>query len=365
MPTTPSRRGQPPVETPSSIKKRLNGLWDNDNWWCTLKFPLLQRPQPSWRIIMLTLKGNCKPRRRAVTRQVKKADSPNKGKFFLTCGATSRRCDMFLWQDEAILRQTGLNGQQQQPQTAPPVLDARPQTPTGNGPSSSSSSSGLSLTQRSLAAYGISPSKRKRRESDDDDVFGLDDWNSDEERQLADLTDRSAEKAKRQSTNIQDTPTAQRSTVVDGLATPRSPTRNLFSKPKTPASASTPSTGTVTSKTVSFEESLLNSSAPGSATQTKDDDDGAELAEQITRLLREKNVDSSTIQSVQGLLATSARKTKGLSRGRDAARAALQDKNAEIAKLKQRILMLENRLTVQDKNLTDAKRNLMKMYESI
>lgn len=220
---------------------------------------------------------------------------------------------------------------------------ARPKTPT--------------LTQRNLSSYGISPSKRKRvsEGGDDDDFFGDDDFNSDEERQLAALTDRSAEKAKGKvvATAVYETPTAQRTVVDDGLPTPAT-SRNLFPR----------------SKTVSFSEGNVPSSSATTATLTATtphtpSDNIEDLHDKVMTLLRgQAGLDAKVLQSVNDLLITSSRRSKGIVKGRDSARDALKDKEVMIVKLNDKIVQLENKVTMLDKHITKIKKGMMDVYQN-
>jgi hypothetical protein len=80
-------------------------------------------------------------------------------------------------------------------------------------------------------------------------------------------------------------------------------------------------------------------------------------------LLRGQKVDPKILSSVQNILATAARRTKGIMLGRDTARASLKAKDENIATLQERIAASENRERVHRKQMTDIKAGLMKMYD--
>ncbi|EHK15666.1 uncharacterized protein TRIVIDRAFT_187712 [Trichoderma virens Gv29-8] len=102
------------------------------------------------------------------------------------------------------------------------------------------------------------------------------------------------------------------------------------------------------------------------ATQLNDDedkDDGHEITEQVMDLLQSQSIEPSVLQSVRSILATSARRTKGIAMGRDSARVALNEKKIKIARLQERIAALENKEQALNGQITQIKANLMKMYE--
>ncbi|POS71264.1 hypothetical protein DHEL01_v210345 [Diaporthe helianthi] len=77
---TPSRRGGRGIATkPFTPRKR--GLFEDGQWLC-----------------------ECTPRKPALCLTVKK-DSPNKGKRFYTCQDNPKKCDFFLWEEEALKRE--------------------------------------------------------------------------------------------------------------------------------------------------------------------------------------------------------------------------------------------------------------------
>lgn len=227
------------------------------------------------------------------------------------------------------------------------------------------------------------------------DVFAdddFDDMGSDEERELADMTDRSVEKFVRAQAYNQDDGKAEDG-EDDGLATSSRPVaRTLF--PRAESAKRT--------KSVSFEEpepepqpqsptphargaqssppSTMQTSPPSSMdapptvpssamtpTQQNDDEDldGSynDTTEQVMSLLQNQSVEPSVLQSVHSLLLTSARRTKGIAMGRDFARTAVNEKKVKIARLQERIAALENKEQSLNGQITHIKASLMKMYE--
>ncbi|KAK7714228.1 hypothetical protein SLS64_004327 [Diaporthe eres] len=75
---TPTRRGAS-AQKPFTPRKR--GLFEDGQWLC-----------------------ECAPRKPALCLTVKK-DSPNKGKRFYTCQDNPKKCDFFLWEEEAMKRE--------------------------------------------------------------------------------------------------------------------------------------------------------------------------------------------------------------------------------------------------------------------
>lgn len=325
-------------------------------------------------------------------------EGPNKGKFFWKC-AVYPFCKFFLWQQQATLREKGLHASaseaEDQPESPP-----RPKTPT--------------FTQQPLASYGIlitpsrrstvanesrhaaevaesagsargdgqtmrrqpsnangaaSPatpgSKRKRdiRARWDEDEFS--DLDSDEERQLVIISDRSAQKMTPQGAVTGDiflTPvTDSRTTdIVGGLPTP-SVSRTLF-----PASSAARGP-----KTVSFEDLPTPGKTPSSdlevmlkspaATPSGGSDD---VTDKVMSLLQGQKIDPSVLQSVRGLLQDASRKTKGIAMGRDMVRVALKEREQRICKLQDRLRDLENKAAYHHKNTTEVKRRMMVLRES-
>ncbi|KJZ76727.1 hypothetical protein HIM_04063 [Hirsutella minnesotensis 3608] len=317
------RRSGPDVTSRAqfSDKKRLDGLWQNQVWWC-----------------------NCEPRNEAALREVKKR-SPNKGRWFWTC--QTRSCDFFLWRDDAVLRETDSKPDVVGAQTPVRIKQEPPAEPAPRTPT---------LTQRPLTSYGVltSPvrpavenagrdslashrgtggnampaststltpsqpnsSKRGRDVFEHDDAE-FSDFGSDDEMQLVAIADKSAEKPARQA-NALATPTPNRLNDEPSRITTPSVARTLFAGPDPKRQ-----------KTVSFEERP----GPGLPTPAK----GARRA--------------------------SALRTRGIAMGRDKAREALREKEDKIAQLQERVADLENKAKSHSSQMANIKANLMKMYQ--
>ena len=334
----------------------------------------------------MRLPGNCEPRHEAVLREVKKK-SPNKGKFFWKCQVYPY-CDFFLWRDEAKVREVGLPSS-----TAPEPDDdddddelLAPLPPPSKTPAS---------TQRQITSYGYSrpgqpstrsstaqaraadgdeaptaaagpgvvgagpstpcpgPSKRKRDALEEDEFS---DFGSEEEMELVALADNSAQKASM-------TPSTVRASDVD----PASPSvaRTLF-----------PGDRTKKQKTVSFEAAESSLPTPGPTPHTSrttvaasppprpDSSSGADdIAAEVMALMRGQEVDRAVMDSVRDALESSARRTKGLVKGRDVAREEIAKKDAKIAELQAALVALKNKVRMHHNQVTSMKADLMKVYQ--
>ncbi|KAH7170662.1 hypothetical protein EDB81DRAFT_174857 [Dactylonectria macrodidyma] len=342
--------------TPKSQRKRLDkGIFSDGEWWC-----------------------NCEPRKKLSFLETKVG--PNKGKFYYRC----YECNLFLWWDAARARQTGLT-----PSKAP-VEPPRPKTP--------------SMTQQPLSAYGYQrtpggglqtqadapfetesdsddsapeapsvrtpcpPSSKRKRDVFEEDVDEFSDLGSDEERQMAEIADQSAEKLKAQRAFT--TPSTNHTNdAADSLPTP-SVTRTLFPGPSTTDQKRhkqvsfedvTPATeGTLGRDTPLTTPTPVRSLAPPPSSPP---DDGIDVTDEVMDLLRGQKVDPDVLHTIQGTLSTAARRAKGIALGRDSARASLKVRDDTVAALQERILALENREKMLRSQVTNIKANLMKMYE--
>ncbi|KAI7788908.1 hypothetical protein LA080_005010 [Diaporthe eres] len=246
---TPSRRGAS-AQKPFTPRKR--GLFEDGQWLC-----------------------ECTPRKPALCLTVKK-DSPNKGKRFYTCQDNPKKCDFFLWEEEATKRERDAlllhncnseNGvttsvRAKTPEPVPPLnLPApKPAAPTisqyferpgaskqrifkgldaprGSYPSQSSDTDDEadapvasqtlrgSVSSRSLNSGPgpVTPTAKRKRGvflEDSDEDFGGDDLNDSEtERQLAAITDESARKQQR-TRDAYGTPAAHGGVGQNALPTP-------------------------------------------------------------------------------------------------------------------------------------------------
>ncbi|KAL7936280.1 hypothetical protein V8C35DRAFT_253603 [Trichoderma chlorosporum] len=408
--TTPSSNRYHNVypATPSSEKRRLKGLWQNKEWWC-----------------------NCDPRAKAVPRTVT-SDTPNLGRGFWACPLRRDGCGFFLWFDEAKLREISLFAEDRsaatpskQPsftqtrltdigfeilgdrrQSDPGTLRAEemdghedgvkpPQRVSSSQPEAETSSGkedkgkGKAVGTGSVGYEPLTPGpstgvKRKYDAFAEDD---FDELGSDEERQLADMTDKSVEKFIREhaygdlnAADGEDDVVASSSRPVARTLFPQAQSAKRsktvsFEEPEPFPPTPTKNKGPQSSPTSTQQTTPPSSmdapppSVPSStmtATQLNDDEDREDehdVTEQVMNLLSKQSVEPSVLQSVRNVLAMSARRTKGIAMGRDSARAALDEKKIKIARLQERIAMLESREESLNGQITNIKANLMRMYE--
>lgn len=185
---------------------------------------------------------------------------------------------------------------------------------------------------------------------------------------MAEITDRSAQKATRQGAtgDVFTTPATNRHTadIVGGLPTP-SVSRTLFPTSEAKRSKTVSFEGpessdalTTPSKTPSSHSSINLGSPSSSPTDATED-----VTAKVMALLKDQKIDPVVLRSVQNVLMTSSRQTKGISMGRDSARAALKDKDKKIAQLQEKIRDLENKNAYSHKAITDMKAQLIQIYE--
>ncbi|KAM0519964.1 hypothetical protein ACHAPE_003236 [Trichoderma viride] len=423
---TPSRNRHHDVYpgTPSTEKRRLNGLFHRNEWWC-----------------------NCDPRKRAVDRTVTKA-TPNKGKRFWACPhPPPDGCGFFLFAHEARVREIGLT-----PSSSNEAVDEPPAATTP--------SKQPTLTQTRLTDIGVEIYRGRRRRSDpeaalpeneDDDADAalhhhhhhqtvsspqpeaesspdkgkgkaaadrlftyepltpgpsggrkrgrdefeedlLSEMDSEEERELATMTDRSAQRFLRakaysgqQTDNGEDDAAAGPSRPIARTLFPQAkgakrrksvsfeepePSAPTSSKATTNDAESAPPPSTMQmSPPSSMEEAPPFPSSAMTATQQNDGDEDKEsgdndITEQVMGLLQTQSIDPSVLASVNNLLVVSTRRTKGLAMGRDSARAAVNEKKMKIGRLQEKIAVLENSERSLNGQITHMKAGLMKMYEA-
>lgn len=249
--------------------------------------------------------------------------------------------------------------------------ESEPDTPMPKSVRDRAQVSGPSKSSSLPAVTVQTPSRgttKRRRDVFEEDEEEFSDIASDEERQMAAIADKSAEKAAEKRFT---TPSTSRSAdVISGLPTP-SVSRTLFptseskrqkqvSFDETPSrytdtmSSTTLSANTTPSKTPSRPQELPSGSPP---------ETNYDVTEEVMSLLRGQKVDPKTMFSVQNILETAARRTKGIVLGRDTARASLKAKDEKIATLQERIVTLENREKMHRNQMTNIKAGLMKMYD--
>lgn len=240
------------------------------------------------------------------------------------------------------------------------------------------------------------PSGGRKRGRDEFEEDLLSDMDSEEERELATMTDRSAQKFLR----VEAYSGLQADDGEGGAAAgPSRPVaRTLFPQaqgakrrksvsfeepePSAPTSSrattihaidagsAPPPTGTMQmSPPSSMDENAPFPSSAMTATQQNDGDEDEEsgdndITEQIMNLLQTQSIDPSVLASVNNLLVVSARRTKGIAMGRDSARAAVNEKKMKIGRLQEKIAALENSERSLNGQITYMKAGLMKMYEA-
>ncbi|KAH0437017.1 px domain-containing protein [Colletotrichum camelliae] len=333
--------------TPSSQKKRLDGLYLEGNWYC-----------------------NCEPRMQAKYLQTKK-QGKNHGRYFWTC--ESRGCNFFLWDDDAKNRAEGntltlppmpedeatKNGAAMSataPVPAPvPAIAPAATLPTPTTATPRQRSMGDYLTQQKEAETPSRTAKRKRVlfefSDDDEDDFGLGDMSSDEERQMTEAMERSAKKLR---DTAPATPSSRR--VAEGeVDTPGTVSRTLF------PDAKRRNTGTGSFSAASTTSSMTaNPSMSPPASQTQEEQ--LDPTDEVMALLKGQEVDEATMGEVRGVLRRYAMKAKGIARGRDSVRSALKTKDEKIAGLQERVASLEDRNRAQREEIADFKASIMDLY---
>ncbi|KAF4825826.1 hypothetical protein CGCSCA5_v000053 [Colletotrichum siamense] len=328
--------------TPSSQKKRLDGLYLEGNWYC-----------------------NCEPRMQAKYLQTKK-QGKNHGRYFWTC--ESRGCNFFLWDDDAKNRAEGntltlppmpedeptKNGAAMSAPAPVPAPAATLPTPTTATPRQRSM--GDYLTQQKEAETPSRTAKRKRvlfefSDDDEEDDFGLGDMSSDEERQMNEAMERSAKKL-RDTAPV--TPSSRRMAESE-VDTPGTVSRTLF------PDAKRRNTGTGSFSAASTASSMTaNPSMSPPASQTQEEQ--LDPTDEVMALLRGQKVDEATMGEVRGVLRRYAMKAKGIARGRDSVRTALKTKDEKIAGLQERVASLEDRNRAQREEIADFKASIMDLY---
>ncbi|KPM37700.1 hypothetical protein AK830_g8866 [Neonectria ditissima] len=367
--------------------------------------------------------GNCDPRKKLQLLETKK-QGPNKGKLFYTCFD----CDLFLWWDAARAREKGLTSPSagtaaaEIPRPKTPSLTQAPLTAYGYqvtpgaeaGPGASLftdsdsdsdpdpvldndgavAEAGTDANLVAAAAAAAAPmdtpcppsSKRKRDvfedESDSDEFSDLE---SDEERQLAEMTDRSAQKLQARQQPRYGTPLNSSSTdALSGLPTP-SVARTLFpgsgpeskrqkqvtfqdaAPTRAPVQVTTPAATTLnkSSSTITTTTTPATTPAPNPVPPppSSPPNDSCDVTDEVLGLLRDQGLSPEVLRSVQSTLATAARRARGIVLGRDSARATVKARDDKIASLQERVAALENREKMHRNQVTSIKANLMKMYE--
>jgi hypothetical protein len=343
--------------------------------------------------------GNCEPRQKATLREVKKS-GPNNGKLFWKCDD----CNFFLWRDEAKVRESGLRvsrrGSESSKSEPPPrtqqslvsygyqVTPSRRQsdddsansTETGEESEADTPMPKSVRNQTQAADHPKLPyppaaavetpsrgSSKRRRDVFEEDEDEFSDIASDEERQMAAIADKSAEKAAQSRFT---TPTTTRSTdAISGMPTP-SVSRTLFpasesKRQKQVSFEDTPSRYSDTMSSTTLSANATPSKTPSRVQEpplSSPPETSYDVTDEVMNLLRGQKIDQSVLSSVQSILEAAARRTKGIVLGRDSARSSLKTKDDKIATMQERITALENRERMHRSQMTNIKAGLMKMY---
>lgn len=223
--------------------------------------------------------------------------------------------------------------------------------------------------------------KRKREEEEDDDDYG--DWSSSEEQQLAAITDSSSHGpgAQGRKRDAFATPAAARThDVAAGLPTPsftnRPLRRVLFTEPEasTPRKRQRTTESTDSDSDSDSDAALPTSNPPPKAPQPQLPSVATTAAAAATTpggspgitavvmgLLRDQKVDGAVRARVRQELERCEARARGLERGRDAARQAVQKLEARAAQQQQRIVVLENERHLHAEAREKMRTRLMKL----
>lgn len=238
----------------------------------------------------------------------------------------------------------------------------------------SRSTSGAAETRQEQLQTPSAGSKRKRDvieadDDDDDDLFG--DMDSEEERQLAAITDFSAEANRSRDAFV--TPAAKRSAdVVAGMPTPsltEKPVRRVLfaedvagpssnKRQRSDLAGAYVFVGGPTTPSSSQEAAGPSSSpkTPGSGSSIED------ITEKVMGLLQGQKIDEQILREVKNTLETYTAKVRGVEKGREASRQAAKSKDGIIAQLQLRIANLENRRKLDLETRKKWKHGLLDLY---
>ncbi|KAI1096271.1 hypothetical protein F5B19DRAFT_227471 [Rostrohypoxylon terebratum] len=222
-----------------------------------------------------------------------------------------------------------------------------------------------------LSAIHGTPSAGSKRKRPDIDEYS--DFSSGDEAELATITDNPA-KAQTRHRNAFETPSATRTLAVeDGLPTPLTdkPVRRvLFAEQDSTAkrlrtddngSYSTPAASTsFTSASTPKHTSTSTSSTPSSS-QGKNN---PTITDEVMGLLTGVQLDKNTERAIRSALDRHAARSRGLEKGRDAAREAMKTSKAQIAELRARITDLENQRRLDADARQKMRTELMNLYRA-
>lgn len=336
----------------------------------------------------------CKPRLPAEHFKVKK-ETKNKGRWFYTCqNQAEKRCDFFLWDEDAKLREEGavLNNTRSEPQQerVSNAQDGWDAGRTRRGISANIDPTATKMTPKpvdeddettddegSRPAYSLQQSGNKRKaeaanlnDDDDDDDDELLPWplTGQEEQDLVAATDQIAPSPetprKATKTGIYATPatTVQKKRTlpwleqpVDSTTVARTPsvssdqqTGFLDSPSKPPTKALAPIPEQVYGPTPTLQASTPKSQAksPSPSNRHRDAlanpaDNSSSLTNEALATLAGTAIPPSVLNQLRGILSKHDLKSQGIVKGRDISRLALKAKEAKIVELQARIASLE------------------------
>ncbi|KAG6363194.1 hypothetical protein INS49_008290 [Diaporthe citri] len=400
---TPSRRGAS-AQKPFTPRKR--GLFEDGQWLC-----------------------ECTPRKPALCLTVKK-DSPNKGKRFYTCQDNPKKCDFFLWEEEAMKRERDAlllhncnseNGvttsvRAKTPEPAPPLdLPApKPAAPTisqyferpgaskqrifkgldaprGSHPSQSSdtddeadalvasqtlrgsvSSKSLNSDAAAAGAGPVTPTAKRKRGvflEDSDEEFGGDDLNdSDTERQLAAITDESAEAAARPGLLIGQDERERSAKRQRHAGSPPiragdddDETQSQPGQGNVPGDPETPTPYRKTDALAGLKNTTTAAKTAGNAAPAADD--YPKITDEVFSLLAHQPVSESTKRTLKAAMERHEMRVRGVVRGREAARAGVAERDARIGELQDRVVALENGRRMDRERLRELSSGLLKLSQ--
>lgn len=284
---------------------------------------------------------DCEPRLPAEKFQVKNGGK-NHGRWFYTCQKSQpKRCPFFLWSDDAKVREEAavLSNSRNEPRT--PYTPMRQLKLQGNTPRSRVRSEQKSKAQKIIEA------------EESDDEF---EWDSDIDevaaqvaeqveqelspRKVARTVTRTSPGIRQRTTEIEDSSQATIDYLSDSHGTEDWPERqkDTVFTPSTPSI--TQATSLMTPNTASDARRTL---FPPSNQKLRREKPG-ELAMDVLNLLSPvaAHISEELENQLVGLLNQYALKTRGIGRGRDVVRTALQTKEKKTAELSARIVALES-----------------------
>lgn len=336
---------------------------------------------------------NCTPRLPAEHFKVKK-EGKNQGRWFYTCqNQQAQRCDFFLWDEDAKLREEGavLNNSRTEP-------SVRPTPGVQDGWDAGRSRGGAGGMFSGANPFSVATGSKRQREEDesteegsppppcstqhntrnppDNRLNGADEedelleWplTGQEEQDLVNAADSAAAlpetPRKVAKTGVYATPstTIEKKRIIPWLQTPQveatAPTTPNTSKRRSedePASPSKPPTKCLppipeqlNPKTPSLQakDSDLQIKSPSPPTRHKDAlanpaDSSSSLTSEALATLRDLNIPQDVLSSLRGVLSKHDLKNQGVVKGRDISRVALKAKEAKIVELQARIASLE------------------------